>query len=80
MAKVTDLRISFPVGEVDLMDTDAIRARVISYFDDGSCAGALTSLNEQTVHAQGGPRPRGGSVSCKADTSGKVSCEATWGF
>lgn len=80
MATVSDLKILFPLGECDLQNMEEIKARIITFINDDSLVSGLTSLNEQTAHAEDGPRPRGGSVSCSANSSGGIICTGTWNF
>ncbi|CAH0236294.1 hypothetical protein SRABI130_02874 [Pseudomonas sp. Bi130] len=80
MSKIGDLNVTFPIGNCELSDSDSIKARIISFIDDGTLMRTLEDLDTQTTHSETAPKPRGGSVSCTASSGGGVSCTGTWNF
>ncbi|HAS6638104.1 hypothetical protein AABD46_19200 [Vibrio parahaemolyticus] len=83
MASIKDCCITFPIGDCDLTDVEGVKSRIIDVIDSPDFGGCFGDLDVQVRTLQAGPTPRGeGSVSCKADSSGKVSCEGkvSWKF
>lgn len=81
--QISECCVSFPIGDCDLSDVDGIRRKIMESIDGDDFGGCIRDLDVQVGTLQAGAAPRGeASVSCKADSGGRVSCEGkvSWRF
>lgn len=76
---VSDVQFAFRIPDVNLVDVEATRRKVLDVINDESFKTVCENLTVLSGHAAAGPAPRGGEaeVKCEVNPRGETVCSGS---